>query len=296
MTTAEHVDADRGAEGQAPSALGLRSCPAVAAELIATPRTRARSRPAGSAARSAGARRRRRHREHSHPGRRPRRDRHRLGPDARAVRGQPPDRRRAAESSWTGSRATPRRCPFPNDSFDVVMSCVETMFAPHHQAVRRRAGPGTTSQQGGWVGIIETGRREGFIGDLFATMRPYAGAAALRGPPGARARGDERHPVSALFGEAVTGLTVPAPDDGVMDHRGEPGRLPRCSGGRAPTVRPSRPTGTPPPQPDRVDDLDRDFLSFLEAWDRGAAGRSRSGRRVSVGHRDEALGRPERHT
>jgi SAM-dependent methyltransferase len=90
--------------------------------------------------------------------------------------------------------------PFGNDEFDVVMSCVGVMFAPHHQATASELV--RVCRPGGTIGLINW-TPEGFIGQMFATMKPYAPPP----PPGAQPPplwGSEDH-VRSLFGDAVTG-------------------------------------------------------------------------------------------
>jgi ubiquinone/menaquinone biosynthesis C-methylase UbiE len=93
--------------------------------------------------------------------------------------------------------------PFGDDEFDVVLSCLGVMFAPHHQAgadeLIRVCRPGGTIALLSWT-------PEGFIGELFATMRPYAPPP----PPGAQPPplwGDEEH-VRELLGDRVTNVEV----------------------------------------------------------------------------------------
>jgi 2-polyprenyl-6-hydroxyphenyl methylase/3-demethylubiquinone-9 3-methyltransferase len=93
--------------------------------------------------------------------------------------------------------------PFPDDDFDVVVSVVGAMFAPHHQLTAdemvRVCRPGGTLTMINWS-------RQGLIGQLFATMAPYAPPP----PPGARPPalwGDEDH-VRELFGDRVRDLRV----------------------------------------------------------------------------------------
>jgi 2-polyprenyl-3-methyl-5-hydroxy-6-metoxy-1,4-benzoquinol methylase len=68
--------------------------------------------------------------------------------------------------------------PCDDGEFDTVVSCVGVMFAPHHQAVAdhllRVVRPGGTIALLSWT-------PEGFIGQMFATMKPYAPPP----PPGA---------------------------------------------------------------------------------------------------------------
>ena len=83
---------------------------------------------------------------------------------------------RGVELEWVEADA--EAMPFADNSFDVAMSCVGVMFAPHHQAAAdelvRVVRPGGTIAMINWT-------PEGFIGNLFATMKPYAPPP----PPGA---------------------------------------------------------------------------------------------------------------
>ena len=88
--------------------------------------------------------------------------------------------------------------PFDDAAFDVVLSCVGVMFAPHHQIAAdelvRVCRPGGTIGLASWT-------PQGFIGRLLGTMRPYAPPP----PPGAQPPplwGDEAH-VRGLLGDGV---------------------------------------------------------------------------------------------
>ncbi|MFD1826969.1 class I SAM-dependent methyltransferase [Mumia zhuanghuii] len=84
-------------------------------------------------------------------------------------------------------------------SYDVVMSCVGAMFAPHHQETADEIVRAT--KPGGTIGLVSW-TPQGFIGQMFATMKPYAPPP----PPGAQPPplwGDGDH-VRALFGNRVT--------------------------------------------------------------------------------------------
>lgn len=61
--------------------------------------------------------------------------------------------------------------PFADDEFDTVISCVGVMFAPDHQQSADELVRVTRS--GGTIGLISW-TPEGFIGQMFATMKPYA--------------------------------------------------------------------------------------------------------------------------
>ncbi|GAA5026775.1 class I SAM-dependent methyltransferase [Terrabacter aeriphilus] len=98
-------------------------------------------------------------------------------------------------------RADAEALPFDDASFDVVVSCVGVMFAPHHRVAAdelvRVARPGAT------IGLVSW-TPQGFIGQMFAAMKPYAAAP----PPGAQPPplwGDEAH-VRELLGDRVEDL------------------------------------------------------------------------------------------
>jgi SAM-dependent methyltransferase len=93
--------------------------------------------------------------------------------------------------------------PFDDAAFDVVLSCVGVMFAPHHQIAAdelvRVCRPGGTIALVSWT-------PQGFVGRLLATMRPYAPPP----PPGAQPPplwGDEEH-VRSLLGDRVRDLSA----------------------------------------------------------------------------------------
>ncbi len=93
--------------------------------------------------------------------------------------------------------------PYEDDAFDVVMSCIGVMFAPHHQTAADELV--RTCRSGGRIGILSWSP-EGTIGQLFATMRPYlpASPAGVSPPP---LWGSEEH-VRELFGDRIRDLTV----------------------------------------------------------------------------------------
>ena len=102
-----------------------------------------------------------------------------------------------AELEW--QQADAEALPFGDDEFDAVMSCVGVMFAPHHQQSADELV--RVCRQGGTIGLLNW-TPTGFIGQMFATMKPYAP------PPPAGASppplwGDEDH-VRKLLGDRVT--------------------------------------------------------------------------------------------
>jgi SAM-dependent methyltransferase len=81
---------------------------------------------------------------------------------------------RGVELQWCEANA--EALPFESDEFDVVLSCVGVMFAPHHQRAADELV--RVCRSGGKIGLIAW-TPEGFIGQMFATMKPYVAA-----PPG----------------------------------------------------------------------------------------------------------------
>jgi SAM-dependent methyltransferase len=166
---------------------------------------------------------------------------------------------RGVELEWVEADA--EALPFADDSFDVVMSCVGAMFAPHHQATADELV--RVVRPGGTIGLINW-TPEGFLGNLFATMKPYAAPP----PPGASPAplwGDEAH-VRELFGERVTGLSARR-QTVVMDHCTSPtGFREYWKRNYGPTIAVYKFNAD---RPERIADLDRDFLKFLTSWNEG---------------------------
>ena len=90
-------------------------------------------------------------------------------------------RRRAEEAGvaldWVEADA--EQLPFDDESFDVVMSTIGVMFAPHHQAAADELV--RVTRPGGVIGLLSW-TPEGTIGALFRTMGPFAPPP----PPGAQ--------------------------------------------------------------------------------------------------------------
>jgi len=107
----------------------------------------------------------------------------------------------------TWREADAEHLPFDDGRYDVVLSLVGVMFAPFHQPVAdellRVTKPGGTIALVNWT-------PQGFIGQMFGAMKPYAAAP----PPGASPGplwGTEDH-VRYLFGERVSSLTATTED------------------------------------------------------------------------------------
>jgi SAM-dependent methyltransferase len=105
------------------------------------------------------------------------------------------------ELEWVEADA--ENLPFEDGSFDVVMSAIGAMFAPHHQQTAdelvRVCRPGGTIALLHWT-------PDGMLGALFATMRPFAPPP----PPGAQPPplwGSEEH-LAELLGDRVDFTTL----------------------------------------------------------------------------------------
>ena len=105
------------------------------------------------------------------------------------------------ELEWVEADA--ERLPFDDASFDVVMSSIGAMFAPHHQDVADELV--RVCRPAGTIGLLSW-TPEGMIGALFRLMGPFASPP----PPGAQPPplwGSEEH-VRELFGDRVEFRTL----------------------------------------------------------------------------------------
>ncbi len=121
---------------------------------------------------------------------------------------------RGASVEWM--TADVESLPLPDKDFDTVMSCVGVMFAPHHQ--RSADELVRVCRSGGTIGLLSW-TPEGFIGQLFATMKPYAPPP----PPGAQPPplwGSPAH-VQQLLGDRVTNMSAQRKTV-TVDHFAEP--------------------------------------------------------------------------
>ena len=112
--------------------------------------------------------------------------------------------RRQAEAlgvDVTWRQADAEALPFADGEFDAVLSCIGVMFAPHHQASADELV--RVCRPGGTIGLVSW-TPDGFIGQMFATMKPYAPPP----PPGSQPPplwGREDH-VRDLLGDRVTSV------------------------------------------------------------------------------------------
>jgi len=151
--------------------------------------------------------------------------------------------------------------PVPDGEFDVVLSCVGLMFAPHHD--RAAAEVLRTCRPGGRIGLINW-TPEGFVGQLFATMKPYLPSP----PPGSQPPplwGREQH-VQELLGDRVSSLGLTRHVLRV-DRFGSPAEFRDFFKSQyGPTVAAYRGIAD---QPDRVAALDDDLVALASRFDLG---------------------------
>jgi len=105
------------------------------------------------------------------------------------------------ELQWVEADA--ENLPFESESYDVVMSAIGVMFAPHHQEAADELV--RVTRPGGKIALLSW-TPEGMLGALFRLMKPFAPPP----PPGAQPPplwGSEEH-LRGLLGDRVTLDTV----------------------------------------------------------------------------------------
>ena len=98
--------------------------------------------------------------------------------------------------------ADAEQLPYPDASFDAVLSTLGAMFAPDHEQTARELL--RVCRPGGKIGLVNW-TPEGFLGDFFRTMGQHV-------PPPAGVRspmlwGSEAH-LRAIFGDGIAALTA----------------------------------------------------------------------------------------
>jgi ubiquinone/menaquinone biosynthesis C-methylase UbiE len=152
--------------------------------------------------------------------------------------------------------------PFADAEFDTVMSTVGIMFAPHHEASANELL--RVLRPGGKIGLINW-TPEGFIGQMFATMKPYAPPP----PPGATPPprwGDEAH-VRSLFGDRVTEFTATKRTVAVTRFDTAEQLRDYFKARYGPTIVTYRNLAD---DAERVAALDRDFVDLIRRFDSGS--------------------------
>ncbi|HSI93316.1 MAG TPA: class I SAM-dependent methyltransferase [Jiangellaceae bacterium] len=169
---------------------------------------------------------------------------------------------RGAELQW--QEADAEALPYADGEFDTVLSCIGAMFAPHHQAAADELL--RVCRPGGTIGLLSW-TPEGFIGQLFATMKPYVPPppAGVQPPP---LWGDEDH-VRGLLGERVTDVATRRQTVTVdLFDRPEAFRD-YFKANYGPTIAAYRGIAA---DADRVAALDRDLAELARRFDHGTAG------------------------
>ncbi|WP_280507773.1 class I SAM-dependent methyltransferase [Nocardia flavorosea] len=172
-------------------------------------------------------------------------------------------RRKAAAAGvqlrW--EQADAEALPYADGEFDVVISCVGIMFAPLHRAAADELVRVTRS--GGSIGLVNW-TPTGFIGQMFATMKPFAP------PPPAGAQppplwGSEEH-VTALLGDRVGGLEMRR-EHAVVDCFADADAFRTFfKTNYGPTIAVYRSLAG---EPERAGQLDRDLTDLAAAFDLG---------------------------
>src|SRR4051794_12358011 len=112
-------------------------------------------------------------------------------------------RRHAGDADLEWVEADAEALPFADESFDVVMSAIGVMFAPHHADAAAELV--RVCEPGGTLGLLSW-TPDGMLGALFRAMAPFAPPP----PPGASPAplwGSESH-VRGLFGDQIEWRSV----------------------------------------------------------------------------------------
>ncbi|WP_167140601.1 class I SAM-dependent methyltransferase [Diaminobutyricimonas sp. TR449] len=164
------------------------------------------------------------------------------------------------ELDW--QQADAEDLPFADGEFDAVISTVGIMFAPHHEASASEML--RVCRTDGTIGLINW-TPEGFIGQMFATMKPYAAPP----PPGATPPprwGDEEH-VRSLLGDRVTEFTATRKTLPVTKFGSGEEFCSYFKTHYGPTIAAYRNIAD---DPERVAALDRDLADLARRFDKGS--------------------------
>lgn len=169
---------------------------------------------------------------------------------------------RGAEVEWMEADA--EALPFADGEFDTVLSCVGVMFAPHHQASADELV--RVCRPGGTIGLLSW-TPDGFIGQMFATMKPYTPPP----PPGGQPPplwGNEDH-VRTLLADRVSDVEARRQTVTVDRFPDPEGFRDDFKARYGPTIATYRHLAE---DPERVAALDRDLADVGRRHDRGGAG------------------------
>ena len=165
------------------------------------------------------------------------------------------------ELEW--AEADAENLPFEDESYDVVMSSIGAMFAPHHQAVADELV--RVCRPGGTIGLLSW-TPEGMLGHLFKTIGPFAPPP----PPGAQPPplwGSEEH-LRGLFGGRVNWTTLERDELEItaFEHARDYGEHFKAKYGPTIAARANA------EKDGRDDEFDQALDAFCDEWNRGTAG------------------------
>ena len=175
--------------------------------------------------------------------------------------------------------ADAEQLPFESESFDVVLSSIGVMFAPHHQAAADELV--RVCRPGGTIGLLSW-TPEGMLGALFETMKPFAPPppAGVQPPP---LWGSEEH-VGELFGDRVMFGTLRRDvlEITAFERARDYGEHFKACYGPTIAVRANA------ARAGRDDEFDTALDAFCDEWDRGTEDRARFEKQylIAVGTRE----------
>ena len=171
---------------------------------------------------------------------------------------------RGLDIEWVVADA--ERLPFEDESFDVVMSSIGVMFAPHHQAAADELL--RVCRPGGTIGLLSW-TPEGMLGALFRTMKEFAAPppAGVQSPP---LWGDEAH-VAELFGDRAALGTLRREMLEITAFERAHGYGEHFKAYYGPTIA----VRTHAERSGRADEFDAALDAFCDEWNRGTGGRAR---------------------
>jgi SAM-dependent methyltransferase len=155
---------------------------------------------------------------------------------------------------------------FEAESFDVVMSSIGVMFAPHHQQAADELV--RVCRPGGTIGLLSW-TPEGMLGALFGTMKPYAPAP----PPGAQPPplwGGEEH-LRGLLGDSVEFRTLEREVLEITAFRRPQEYAEHFKAYYGPTIA----TRANAEREGRAGEFDDALRAFCDEWNRGTADEAR---------------------
>ena len=169
---------------------------------------------------------------------------------------------RGADLEWREADA--EALPFADGEFDVVLSCIGVMFAPHHRVAADELV--RVCRSGGRIGLLSW-TPGGFVGQMLGTMKPYAPTP----PPGAEPPplwGDEQH-VLSLLGDRVTDVSVTTGTVRIDQFATPEGFRQYFASHYGPTIAAYRNVAD---NPESVAELDADLVELAARHDRGTDG------------------------